>query len=195
MLKFNSVRHRIFIAINLPEGVKKVLSSYQLKWPELPVRWVKKNSLHITLAFLGYIREEEITSTLEIVKDTASKQEPFFISLRKICYGPSDKKPPRMIWVEGQNSEELGKLQRNLNDALLGLSPGLKNETNRAYTPHITLGRLKQWEFRAIEIEERPEVNEEIDLSFEINSVDVMESHLKRGGPEYTILESIFLSK
>ncbi|PIX88575.1 MAG: hypothetical protein COZ30_00470, partial [Candidatus Nealsonbacteria bacterium CG_4_10_14_3_um_filter_36_16] len=55
---------------------------------------------------------------------------------------------------------------------------------------HITLGRIKQWEFRQIEPEERPEVNEEINLTFEVNSIEVMESELKRGGSEYTILES-----
>ena len=33
-------------------------------------------------------------------------------------------------------------------------------------------------------------MNEEINLNFEVNSIDVMESELKRGGPEYTILES-----
>ena len=205
------MRHRIFIAINLPEGVKSALFSYQMKWPELPVKWTKKHNLHITLAFLGYLREEEITSILKIVKEAVLKQEPFFINLKKVCYGPTDKKPdtetgslsgrpdrnrpPRMIWVEGQSSKELGELQKKLDDALSGLSSELKNDKNRAYTPHITLGRLKQWEFRAIEPEERPEINEEIDLSFEVSCVDIMESRSKRSGPEYTILESVYLSK
>ena len=33
-----------------------------------------------------------------------------------------------------------------------------------------------------------------IDLTFEVNSIEIMESGLKRGGPEYTILESAVLN-
>ena len=111
------------------------------------------------------------------------------------------------IWYkirEGEKSEELGKLQKDLENSLTGLSDELDEEQarlpsptaqavsgqGRGYAPHMTLGRLKQWEFRKIEPEERPEINEEINLSFEVNSIEVMESELKRGGPEYTILES-----
>lgn len=189
------MRHRVFIAINLPEDIKKELISHQLKWMELPIRWTKKNNLHITLAFLGYLREEEIVGTIKIMKEIVSKYQPFLINLKKIVYGPTDKKPPRMIWVEGEGSEKLGKLQRDLNNALSGLSLEPRGGSEKAYIPHITLGRLRQWEFRAIESEEKPEVNEEINLSFEVNSVDIMESRLKRGGREYLILESFSLSK
>jgi len=190
------MRHRIFIAINLPEDVKKKLSDCQLKWPELPCRWTKKENLHITLAFLGYLNDEELVEICKITKEVASKYEPFFITLNKIIYGPP-KNPPRMIWAEGEKSEELGKLQKNLENALAGLSTELEkleNEKSKGYASHITLARLKQWEFRQIEPEERPEVNEEINLSFEVGSIEVMESELKREGPEYVVLESVQLS-
>jgi 2'-5' RNA ligase len=41
-----------------------------------------------------------------------------------------------------------------------------------------------------IEPEERPEINESIDLAFTVESIEVMESVLKRGGPQYSIIES-----
>ena len=44
--------------------------------------------------------------------------------------------------------------------------------------------------YDGIEPEERPEINEDIDLIFTVESIEVMESELKRGGPVYTILES-----
>ncbi len=100
-----------------------------------------------------------------------------------------------MIWVEGEESEELGKLQKALENSLLTTEALAKADQTisteaRPYAPHVTLGRIKEWEFRRIEPEERPEVNEEISLNFEVNSIEVMESDLKRGGPEYSILES-----
>ena len=60
----------------------------------------------------------------------------------------------------------------------------------RGFSSHITLERIRQWEWRRIEPEERPEIEEEINLSFLVNSIKVMESLLKRKGPKYTILES-----
>jgi 2'-5' RNA ligase len=50
-------------------------------------------------------------------------------------------------------------------------------------------------EFRRIEPEQRPEINEKINISFEVNLIEVMESQLKRTGPNYTILESCPLGK
>jgi RNA 2',3'-cyclic 3'-phosphodiesterase len=157
---------RIFIAINLPEGIKNKLAAYQAKWPDLPCRWTKKDNLHITLEFLGYIRDEDMEDVFRHAKELAAKYEPFEIGLNKICYGPPEKMPPRMVWIIGPKMEGLG------------------------ISPHITLGRIKTWEWKAIEPEERPEVSENINITFEVNSIEVMESQLKRGGPAYTILES-----
>ena len=160
------MKHRIFIAINLPENIKNKLSSYETKWPELPVRWTKKENLHITLEFLGYLTDEELVELCQKTKEFSLKHKPFSVHLNKICYGPPKKMPPRMVWVVGEKIQELNII------------------------PHITLGRIKTWEWRQIEPEERPEINEEIDLSFEVNSIDVMESELKRTGPNYIVLES-----
>lgn len=184
------MRRRIFIAINLPENVKKRLSDYQSKWLELPCRWTKKENLHITLAFLGYLTDEEVVNVCDIAKEAAMKNGSFLIKLQSICYGPPKKTPPRMVWVEGEESEALGKLQKDLENSLSGLSDELTNGKSKGYSPHITLGRIKTWDFKRLEPEERPEINEKINLSFGVSSIEVMESELKRTGPEYTILES-----
>lgn len=160
------MRHRIFIAINLPEDIKKRLVYYQSKWPELPVRWASPDNFHITLEFLGYISDEELLNACEEAKKLFSAHKSFTVNLNAICYGPPQKMPPRMIWVTGEKIREL-----NL-------------------TPHITLGRIKTWQWKQMDPEERPDVSEEINLSFEVNSIEVMESHLKKGGSKYTILET-----
>jgi 2'-5' RNA ligase len=196
---------RIFIAINLPEQIKKELSSLREKWPELPCRWTKKENLHITLIFLGYVKDEELPEILEVVKTTASKNKPFLINLKRICYGPphqskhgtgqaTDKKPARMVWAEGEKSIEMAKLQTDLENALQGGTLDFKKET-RAFAPHITLGRLKLWEFRQMEPEEKPEISEEISLNFEVSSIEIMESKLKPQGPDYFALESMELAE
>ena len=176
--------HRIFIAINLPENIKKKLVEYQNKWSELPVRWTKPESLHITLVFLGYLKDEELVEICKITKETIVNHTSFEIRLNKISYGPTSKYPPRMIWAIGEKSEEFTALKNDLDKSLAG-------SENREFAPHITLGRIRQWEWRQIEPEDRPEVEEEIDLLFPVNSIEAMESVLKRGRSEYTVLESV----
>jgi len=184
------MRQRIFIAINLPEGIKKKLVDYQSKWLELPIRWTKKENLHITLLFLGYLNDQQLLETCKIIKEVAARNLPFSINLERVCYAPPGKILPRMVWVKGEKSEELGKLQKDLENSLLTTSIKAGETEIRPYTPHITLGRIRAWQFRQIEPEERPEVSEEISLNFPVNSIEVMESQLKRGGAEYVVLES-----
>ena len=176
-------KRRVFISINLPEDIKKKLAGYKERWLELPIRWTKQDNIHITLVFLGYIADEELINICKAVKESASNHSSFSINLFKICYGPTDKKPPRMVWAIGEKSEEFASLKDDL-DKSLAISE------KRQFSPHVTLGRIRKWEWQKIEPEERSEIDEEIGLNFSVDSIELMESVLKRGGPEYTILES-----
>jgi RNA 2',3'-cyclic 3'-phosphodiesterase len=189
--------HRIFIAINLPEDIREELSLFQKKYSDLQAKWVKKENLHITLAFLGYVKDEDIPKIVEITKNVATQHEPFSIKIVKIVYGPPKVSPPRMVWAIGEKNENLGRLQENLKNALTEMKiPQLeKEEEKRGFIPHITLARIRKLEFKQMEPEERPQINEDVDFYFEVNSIEIMESYLKRGGAEYIILESVSLSK
>lgn len=186
-------RHRVFIAINLPESIKKELAKYYDKWPELPAKWTAKDNLHITLEFLGDLTDMEIADVCKITGEVAKEYKPFAISLNKVLYGPPKKNPPRMVWAEGERSEELAELKEDLQERFLE-KINYRPE-GYGFTPHITLSRISEWEFKKFDIDERPEINEDIDLVFTVESVEVMESELKRGGPVYTVLESSAFEK
>lgn len=184
------MRQRIFIAINLPENIKRKLAIYQAEMPELPIRWTKEDNLHITLVFIGYANDEELLEISKTTKAIAKRHSPFSVNLTKICYGPPKKMPPRMIWTVGEKSQEFTSLRDDLNKSLMD-SEGVRfSPERREFSPHITLGRIGKWEWQRIEPEERPAVEKEINLSFPVDSIEVMESQLKRGGAEYIILES-----
>lgn len=187
------MKRRIFIAINLPKKVKKRLEEFQKKWSQLPIRWVKGRNLHLTMAFLSYLPDEELVKVCQDIKEIGLKHSPFLISLTKTSYGPKDKEVPRLIWMEGERSEELSLLKKDL-DELLSKSIGFVPE-NRDFLPHITLGRVRKWDWKKIEPEERPNIAEDIPLSFEVKSIEVMESQLKQGGAEYAVSESVLLQK
>lgn len=199
------MKRRIFIAINLPEDIRGKLVSYQKKidrfftfdWGETSavklIRWTKKENLHITLVFIGYIREEELLEIFRIVKAVTSRNKSFEVRLNRICYGPPKKIPPRMVWVVGEKSFEFAALRDDLERSLAASEQVPFAPENRAFSPHITLGRIKTWQWKRIEPEERPNIAEEISLNFRVNSIEIMESQLKRGGAEYTVLESFSL--
>jgi len=191
MIQFKNMRYRIFIAVNLPKEIRKQLVNYQSKWPELPIKWTKPENLHITLIFLGDVNDSELVEICKTSREIIEQHHSFGINLNQICYGPPKKMPPRMIWVKGQKSQELSDLKKDLESALL--EKVNFHQENRAFSPHITLGRIRTWDWSKIEPEERPEVNEIIDLGFEVGSIDVMESELKRDGPKYIILEPCVL--
>lgn len=184
-------KRRIFIAINLPEKIKKELFNYQKNWPRLPCRWLKRENLHLTLAFLAYLNDEQLAEVFEITSKAALKNRPFSIFLNKVCYGPDRRIPPRLVWIQGERSEELLKLKNDLEKSLsekIHFTP-----EKRDFLPHITLGRIRKWDWQRIPSDERPEVEKEVSINFPVNSIEVMESHLKRTGAEYEILESFQL--
>lgn len=193
--------HRIFIAINLPEKIKNGLGKLGKETAELfpqetsrgLVRWVKKDNLHITLLFLGFLKEEDIPQICQIVKEISKIQTIFSLEFKKVLYGPPNKIPPRLIWVElGKNRELTGlveKLKQKVEETGI-----LRKMERREFSPHITLGRIRTWQWQRIEPEERPNIEKDISLNFEVNSVEVMESQLKRTGAEYTILETCNLN-
>jgi len=192
-------RHRTFIAINLPEEIKRELFSYSEKWQKLQAKWTVKDNLHITLEFLGNLTDGEIGEVCMVAKEVAERQRCFSLDIAQVVYGPTEviapqsvanpnAKPPRMIWAVGEKSKELSALRQELETALTGRVSFIPE--NRTLAPHITLARISAWAWKQIEPEERPEINENIDLLFTVESIEVMESVLKRGGPQYTILES-----
>jgi len=178
-------RHRIFIAINLDNGLKKTLAKYATSWPELPARWTKTENLHITLEFLGQLDSQEVADLSRILNEIAKDHQMFSLNFKKIAY--SDQKfPPRMVWAFADDSEELINLK---NDILKNIGAMEQNK----FTPHITLARIKKWGFKNMEREEIPIIDEDIDFIANVTSIEIMESILKKGGPEYIVLESILL--
>lgn len=186
-------RHRIFIAINLPQDIKKMLAKYQEKWPQLPAKWVPENNLHITTVFLGDLTDIELGEVCMTAKEVVVRHAAIDVNLKTIGYGPEGKVPPRMLWASGEKSKELSLLKKELEEALLGKVRFVLE--NKAFALHITLAKISAFGWRAIEPEERPELPESIDLLFTVESIEVMESELKKGRPEYTIIESVELSR
>jgi 2'-5' RNA ligase len=168
--------------------------SFREYWPELPARWTFAENLHITLVFLGNANDQEVCDICRQVVEIAKRHEPFEISLDRIVYGPETKWPPRMVWAGGEKSIPLGALQKDLETVLFDFGGGQFNAAkDYKFSPHITLARIEQFGLKKFSEDEIPKINEKISRMFSVESIEIMESEMRRRGPIYTVLESVRL--
>jgi 2'-5' RNA ligase len=195
------VKKRIFIAINFSDKIKNKLAEYQQKIEQkfayscdsCPIKWTKKNNLHITLLFLGLVDDVEIPDLFKVVEKAISDIEIFDLNIEKLSYGPIGKENPKMVWANIEKNDALIELQNMIQRNIIDM--GYNAEIDKKFTPHITIGRITQWQFRRIELEEVPEIEEPIGIGFSVQSIELMESFMNRGSSEYCVLKSISLKE
>jgi len=194
---------RIFLAINLPQTIKKALAEWQneiknsfpMEVADGVAKWVESANLHLTLLFLGEVGDKEMPFLAKAIEEAVKDIPPVVLYLSKICYGPAKKIPPQFIWVKITPNQSLQKICKELG-SLQGQG-NVRNRvpynTGRAFDGHITLARVKEWVWKKIDPEEQPEITKEINLKFTARHIEIMQSQLKRSGPEYIILQSFSL--
>jgi 2'-5' RNA ligase len=90
---------------------------------------------------------------------------------------------PRVIWLGLKAAPELLGLQSAVESAMTDLGYPLED---RAWSPHLTLGRAEE-RARAADFAGLETMAHDITYraTVDINSVDLMRSHLERGGARY----------
>ena len=137
-------------------------------------KFVKNNSMHLTLKFIGEKKPEEICRIKDILKDVSLKFSPFKM---KIDYaGAFPKKKPRVLWF-GSTCEEFVLLAKEISKELYRKAK--IPEEKREVIPHLTICRLKE-----------PFVPEEFfklkfEYEFEVEKFYLIQSILKPEGAQY----------
>jgi 2'-5' RNA ligase len=133
---------RLFIAIEIGDEAKKSLGRIQaLLRRELPAaRWVKPASIHLTIRFLGDTDEREVPHILEAIAGAAAGGGAFTIALRGAGAFPNAGRP-RVIWIGVD--EPTGVLAGIASRLNAGLSSAGFPAADRPFTPHITIGRVR----------------------------------------------------
>jgi 2'-5' RNA ligase len=187
---------RSFIAIELPGEVKRELVRLQDELrlgSRTSVRWVDTNNIHLTLKFLGDIDENITGRITAILEEAASGTSPFRLEIGGLGVFPNPRRV-QVVWVGlSGDIEKLGQLQKRIESGLVPL--GFAAES-RSFTPHLTLGRVRD---RATP-EERQDLGRLIEgMRFEsgaglkVDAVNLMKSQLTREGPIYSRLSSVEL--
>ncbi|MCJ7498768.1 RNA 2',3'-cyclic phosphodiesterase [bacterium] len=133
---------RLFLAIPLEKQILDTLGGVVEKLLSFraPVRWVRPEGMHLTLKFLGETNEDSVGPLVEAIKGVTSSIPPFPITVTGAGAYPSLRRP-RVLWAGVvENSGTLKRLVKNIEEEVEKL--GWERE-RRAFSPHITIGRVK----------------------------------------------------
>jgi 2'-5' RNA ligase len=177
---------RTFIAINLPSNVKRMLAKYtrDVSGRNYEYKWVARENLHITLAFLGEVPLDDITRLNSAIERTAANQKPFEVQIGGVGTFGS------VIWVGiSLGEEKCQEIYNGLRSELMMMNFHLDD---RRYHPHITVARSRRR--MDPETKRRFETNEPPKpVKFEVTELALYESKLMREGPEYIQLNRVKL--
>ena len=183
---------RSFLAIELPEPILRKIEEVQgdLRTTHADVRWVSPEKIHLTLKFFGNIEESRIDPIFKSIERPVRSTLPFSLKVRGIGAFPHMKNP-RVIWMGlVEEREVLTSLQKQIETQLEKI--GFQSE-DRAFHPHLTLGRMKSGRGKG-ELAERMEKYKEEEFGdLQVEKVVLFKSALRPSGPIYTPLGKVKL--
>lgn len=183
---------RTFVALDTDPEVRRRVAEVidELSGVASSLRWVQAKHLHLTLKFLGDVRDNELYDVCQAVSQAASQQGPIPIRYRDVGAFPSLKRP-RTLWIGVDGDDPLVKLQANIDACLFDL--GFPRES-RSFHPHLTIGRVPQ-RSRIAGLDQLLAQYQHHDFGRSVATECVVySSELSRQGPVYTPLGHIPLT-
>ena len=128
---------RIFIGIDLDDEIRQKIARFLegVRGFAPEARWVRPESLHITLKFIGEQKPEQVEAISDCMRRVDGSAVD--IHLRGHGFFPTSK-APRVFWIGIQAGPELAELATNIDRSVGEL--GITCE-DRAFSPHLTLAR------------------------------------------------------
>ncbi len=173
--------HRIFVALE----VKKVIANALVREEEwidkelgTLINWIQPEDMHITLVPPWYADDNQVAQTIQHLK--AAEYIAFGVDLKRITFGPNEKKP-NVVWVEIAPNEALTQLKNKV-EKLLNVKVD-----EREFRPHITLAWLSDDDKSKLK---GVGLDRKLKLAYEAEAVLVMES-VKEGSHRYDVLQKI----
>ena len=178
---------RLFIALNLPKKERERIyrAARRFREEEMPVRWLEPENFHVTLKFLGEVRQDRVPAVEDAVARVAGSTKSFTTEFGGFGAFPTIRRP-RTVWLGVGANPELRCLKQDVEWALGDV--GFNAET-RAFHPHITLGRADDrggaGAFRGLD-----DLMASMDFrgDLRVHTIDLMRSHLSRDGAWYSVL-------
>jgi 2'-5' RNA ligase len=128
---------RLFIALDIDDAIRERIARFMegVQGFAPDARWVKAESLHVTLKFIGEQPEptvEQIKIALGTIRGSMAE-----IQFRAYGFFPTAKSA-RVFWIGMETGPQMASLAASIDDKLAPL--GIPKEV-RAFSPHLTLAR------------------------------------------------------
>jgi len=128
---------RVFIALDIDDGIRTRLELFLdgVRGFAPEARWVRPESMHVTLKFVG----EKPSEAVEEIKQAlgAIRAGAIEISFRGYGFFPTSK-TPRVFWIGIGTGPDLSALAKSVDEATAAL--GVPREEHE-FSPHLTLAR------------------------------------------------------
>jgi 2'-5' RNA ligase len=191
--RLKSPRARLFVALTLPSDVREGLARWQREAlsDERALRPSRPETLHMTLAFLGYHPERDI----ERIADAATGFEAAAPLVRLVAETvPVPKGRPRLFAI-GADSPQAVALQAEVSARLV--SGGFYKPEKRPFWPHLTVARVRperRGSRRPARVARTPDPLPKALLEpFRGVRITLYRSHLRPAGAEYVPMANLEL--
>jgi len=184
---------RAFIAVEIPWHTRHAIErqAARLRQPlgnDL-IRWVSSENMHLTLKFLGDVTTSHLNFLKQMLSQVADLHTPFDLQIGGLGCFPN-LRAPRVIWIGIHSPPVFAALQKDIEEGAARL--GYKLE-ERAFSPHLTLGRVRQNANPADLPKVRAALNstqlDDMEIA-RVDSVHLFKSDLTPNGSVYTKLFS-----
>jgi len=128
---------RLFVGLDIDEGIRNRIARFLEGVREFSpdARWVRPESLHVTLKFIGEQSEDQTEKIKRQLETVAANS--FDVSFRGYGFFPGVR-APRVFWVGIEATPALSALASLVDENVARL--GVPKEEH-AFTPHLTLAR------------------------------------------------------
>ncbi len=181
---------RLFIAIDIDGQIKNALSNLQKQLQKQidirknDVKWVNPENTHLTLKFLGEVKDDKVAGLCNIVKDVAKQFRNFDFDIEQLgCFGGQSA---RVLWVgTGTGGDDLCELAKELEKQLARAGwPG----ENREFAGHLTICRVKNAK-AGFELANICDDYKEFKAgTVTVDSIKIYQSRLTPAGAIYTVV-------
>jgi len=172
---------RTFISVNIPEEIRKEIKKVQDLLPEFFGKKTELQNLHLTLKFLGEIKEHKTEEVKEKLREI--KIEKFATEINEI--GVFSEEFIRIVWLHMKDCENL---QEQIDNALKNLF-----EPEKRFMSHLTIARIKKLKDKKGFLQNLKKIKIE-KIKFIVDKFYLMKSELTAEGPRYSVLEEYNLS-
>ena len=179
---------RAFFAAEISDDARRAAAALIRELREAPdgdeVRWVRPETLHVTLRFLGDVEPDRVAELAARVGEALADAAPFELRLGEAVAFPSPRRP-RVVALGVAPEEPLVELAGRVERGVV--AAGLPPEERR-FRAHLTLGRLRGRRLPELASVPAPEAS-----PFAVDEVVLFSSELRPEGALHTPLERIAL--